>query len=333
MHIKPANVRRFATIFFSAAIFLLSAYYIRNTFEWRAIGSILRAVNLPWLIMGGGTSIMAYWLLRALRWHMLLTKMDVHIPFLDIYLCTAVTLSLSLFTPLQSGEMLKVELLRKYGMMERLPGYGSFVLERIVDLVVVLSMAAVCLITTLRILPNQSYAYGILIGLPVMLFLAWLGLRKSKLKGKLGELVQHVMACTTDVWTLAAVVLVTCASWCSVALSWQIFLSAGSVNLGFVHAMALMSVIALVNIASLIPGGLGVSEAGTAQVLTHFGVATAAAQAGALVLRSYSVVAIVLGLLHLWVWKLIRTARARAAAMAGADTTGEEHLLPADRDR
>jgi len=82
----------------------------------------------------------------------------------------------------------------------------------------------------------------------------------------------------------------------------------------FAQAVALMSIVALISILSLIPGGIGVSEVGTSQMMMHFGIAAAVAQAGSLVLRCYSLVAIGLGAGHLGLWKLVRSRRSRRLA-------------------
>jgi len=46
-------------------------------------------------------------------------------------------MSFAIITPLQSGEALKVEMLKKIGALERVPGYGIFITERILDLITV----------------------------------------------------------------------------------------------------------------------------------------------------------------------------------------------------
>ena len=107
---------------------------------------------------------------------------------------------------------------------------------------------------------------------------------------------------------------ITCVSWASVAFSWQVFLYSGGIHVSFAQAVALMSIVALISILSLIPGGIGVSEVGTSQMLIHFGFAAAVAQAGSLVLRCYSLVAIALGAGHLGLWKLVRSRRSRRLA-------------------
>jgi len=307
---------RIAAFGLSALLLAASGWYIARTFQWGAIGRLLVQVNLLLLLVGGGGSLVLYWLVRALRWQLLLRRTGEKIPFLDVYLCTAVAVSFALFTPLQSGEVLKVELLKKYGMVGRFAGYGTFVVERALDLVVLLSIGCVSLLTTVGVLPERRYVYLIL----ALILLSALGglllALKLRLPGKAGELLGRIQDCVRDPRTLLGAFAITCASWLSVAFSCQVFLYSVGVDLGFLRSMALMALVALISILSLIPGGLGISEATSTQILIQYGLTAPAAQAGSLVLRSYSMLAIGLGAAHLGVWQVARLYRHSSAARA-----------------
>ena len=313
---------------FSLLVFAASIWFIARTFQWGELADVLRGVDVAFLVVGGGASIVAYWGLRTLRWHVLLRRTDTSVPFLDLYLCTAVSLSFSLFTPLQSGEAVKVELLKKYGMIERFPGYGSFLVERALDMAVLVSMACVSLLAIVDILPNRTYALAILGALVAVCSIGLVALAKLRLTGRPQVLLETMRQCVGDVPTLVAVTVISCVSWASVAFSWQVFLYSASIHISFAQAVALMSIVALINIASLIPGGLGVSEVGTSTMLMHFGFATAVSQAGSLVLRCYSLVAIGLGAGHLGLWKLVRLRRDRRIRVVRA--TAEPRAADAD---
>jgi uncharacterized membrane protein YbhN (UPF0104 family) len=308
--LRPALVVLFGSVLFAAC-----AWYMARTFEWKQIGDLLVKVNVPCLVLGGGLSIVAYWMLRALRWHILLRRANVSVPLFDLYMCTAVCLSLALFTPLQSGEALKVEFLRKYGTMRGVPGYATFLVERVLDLTTILAMACWSLLTVLDILPSWFHAYGLIAALPVLGAGGIFGLRRLRLKGRMGELLDAMRHCVGDPATLVLVLLITFSSWVTVVVSWQVVLYSAGIPLGFGQAVALVSLIALVSVVSLIPGGLGISEVGVFQMLMQFGFTALIAQAGALVLRSFTVAAIAFGIGHLGLWKLVRTIGGRGAAL------------------
>ena len=316
-HNETAGKRhRMLLVGFSAVVFAASAWYIWRSFQWRDLGHVLKEVNLLCLIAGGGLSIVIFWMLRTLRWHILLLRTGAHVPLLDLYLCTAVSLSFTLFTPLQSGEIIKIELLKRHGLIQRSPGYGSFLVERALDLGALLAMACVSLMTAINILPNRAYIYCIGGGLVLACATGLVVLLKLELNGWPQQLKEHMRQCVGDVPTLVLVTAITGISWASVAISWQVFLYSGGLSLGFAKAVALMSTVSLVSILSLIPGGIGISEVGVSQILMRLGFAAVAAQAGSLVLRSVSLVAIVLGVCHLWLWKLVRAKRKRRLATA-----------------
>ncbi|NLN75949.1 MAG: flippase-like domain-containing protein, partial [Armatimonadetes bacterium] len=114
-----------------------------RSFHWVVIASILKKTNLFLLIFGCGVSILIFWVLRALRWYILLRKMGVQISIVSLYMCTAITVGLATMTPLRSGEILRTEFLKRYGLLERAPGYGSFIIERIIDMVMVAFLATI----------------------------------------------------------------------------------------------------------------------------------------------------------------------------------------------
>ncbi len=299
-------MRRALAAGFAVIVFAASVWFIWRTFQWRDLGRMLGHVNLTCLLAGGGLSIVVFWMLRTLRWHILLRRIGTRVRLLDLYLCTAVSLSFALFTPLQSGEALKVELLKERGLIRRSPGYGSFLIERVLDSLALLTMACVSLLTIIDLMPGRRYVYSILGGLVLACVAGLIGITKLELNGWPQQLRKNMCQCMADLPTLALATAITCVSWAAVAFSWQIFLYSAGIAIGFTKAVALMAIVSAIGILSLIPGGVGVSEIGASQLLMRFGLSAATAQAGALVLRSISLVAIALGAGHLSLWKLIR---------------------------
>jgi uncharacterized membrane protein YbhN (UPF0104 family) len=315
----PPRSRRVITLGVSGVILVACIWYILRTFQWRDIGQTLQRVNVAVLVLGGSASIVAYWMLRSLRWHILLRRTKHDVPLLDLYMSTSVALSFAIFTPFQTGEMLKVELLKKNGMLERFPGYGSLMVEKLLDLASLVSLACISLLTTFDFITDRRYAYY---GLVLTLIAGGFGLfllSKLRLKGRLQMLIQQASECVGDLPTLAMVLLITLLSWALVAITWQVLLFSGGIYLTFWMAAAMMSVVSMISILSLIPGGIGISEVGTSQVLMYFGYATTIAQAGAIDLRAYSVIALLLGLSHLALWRIAQFYRHRRPAAGLAD--------------
>ncbi|HEX3724034.1 MAG TPA: lysylphosphatidylglycerol synthase transmembrane domain-containing protein, partial [Nitrolancea sp.] len=210
-------------------------------------------------------------------------------------------------------EILKIELLKKHGLLDRSPGYGSFLVERAVDLATVLFLGCVSVLTTFDILPNRVYAYSLIAFIIVASTAGVYLLHRLHLDGSAQATIQAMRECIGDVRGFILIVLITATSWSALAVGWQFCLAAAAIHLSFGQAIAFMSIVALINVLSLIPGGLGVSEAGGARLLMRLGSPEASAQAGVIVLRSYTVIALVLGVLHFGLWTLVRRRRLRNA--------------------
>lgn len=302
---SPRGPRRLAGWIFAAVLLAASVAYIAATFQWRKALAILAHVQVAWFFLGGGAAVLAYWALRALRWQLLLRGMGTRAPFADLYLASSIALSLSVVTPLQSGEAFKVELLRRQGHVQRLPGYSAFVIERVADLYVVAALGALSLVGASRF--SLAVAAVALAGAPVAAFLV---LHRVRLAGRVGAFVGHLQEGVSSARALFALLLVTAAGWLAIALGWNAALRSIAVALDARQTLGLLSFVTLATLASLIPGGLGIAEAGIAELLRRFGADDALAQAGALVLRGFSPLVVALGLAHLLAMRL-RSAVAR----------------------
>ena len=298
----PNTLRSIAAKCVGALVLVVCGVYIWRSFQWQQAFGLLSKADPVWFLAGGGAGILVFWIMRALRWQLLLRGMKTETRFIDLYLCSAVALSLSVFTPLQSGELIKVELLRKHGQVARLPGYSAFLLERIADLYAIIAMGMVALVFRLG-----SVSQGA-IGLLAMLLLAlpvaaYLLLHRLRPQGRLGQVVAQVQGGVGSPAVLCMVLVLTFLGWAMVALAWQACFVSLSIALGFIDMLGLLSAITLASIISFIPGGIGVAEAGVTEILIGHGIGAPLAQAGALLLRALSFVTISLGLLH---WLLLR---------------------------
>lgn len=299
------SVKRVAAWIVVGALFSACIWYMARSFQWAAIGAILKQTDL-WLLIGGcGISILVYWALRALRWYVLLRKMGVKISLVSLYMCTAITVGLATLTPLRSGEILRTEFLKRYGLLERAPGYGSFIIERIIDMAIVACLAAFSVMRGLSITMNSTAIYAAAGGIAAAAFFGLYLFAKVGVRGKIGECVAAMKSCASDAATIMTVTLISMASWTVIILGWQLALCSLSLNPGFGSVAAIMSIITIIGLLSCIPGGLGVSEVGVTEFMMHYGYAAPQAQAGALVLRAYGLLTLAMSLIHLLIWRQV----------------------------
>lgn len=285
-------------------LFSLCFCYIVLYFQWASILQTLLGTSLAWLLGAGTATIMCYWILRTYRLHILLKTMDVHVGFSKLYVITAIAMALSIITPLQSGEILKVELLKRSGALERSIGYAIFMAEKILDLMVVLVLAIFSIffgiekILSSKILIGASAA--LLVGLVIIVGIA------GHLPGSnsVSRFFLPVRQCMESKKVSLALILLTISGWLVIAMGWYACLRSISVLVTPLQSVALVSVITIINIMSLVPGAVGVSEVSVAAFLVHLHHSTAAAQAGAVILRIYGLLALLIGMFHyLWLEK------------------------------
>lgn len=300
--------RRMFSIIIGAVIFAVSISYIIAYFQWQEILSVLFRVNFFWLLGGGFFSILLYWLIRALRWSILLQSVGVQIHFLRLYLIGAVSMAFSIITPMQSGEAVKVELLKKTGDLNRLPGYSVFVVEKIMDVVVVGLLAAVCVLLGLAGFLDEKIILlaSVAVVAGFVIFLITIQAIRPSESSLIGRFLVPLNQCIKNGKILALITTLTLAGWLVVALGWYFCLRSISISLSFFQTLALTSIITLVNVLSLIPGAIGISEAGIAAFLVYLGYTEPMGQAGGLILRIYGFMLLLLGILHYIVIKLMR---------------------------
>jgi len=294
----------------SAVIFFLCAYYVVNNFQWRAIFPLLSQVDLKWFLGAGAGSILFYWLIRTARWFVLLKAADIHIDFYRLYLVGVISMAFAIVTPFQSGEAVKVELLKKVGALDRIPGYGIFMTERILDLIIVLLMALICLLFGVVKYLDRWTMFAAVALILICITVFFLIIRRTSPGNAVGRFFQPFNQCVKNGRVLTIVVSLTIASWFIIILGWYASLRSIAISINFPEMVALTTITTLISILSLIPGALGISEVSISSFLVYFQQDIPLAQTGALIIRLYGVMALILGFIHLLpFWKLIRAGK------------------------
>jgi uncharacterized membrane protein YbhN (UPF0104 family) len=289
----------------AAVIFSASVWYVAASFQWSDILAILTRVNPGWILVALST-IIAFWLIRTMRWYFLLKRSGVTIPFKDLYICSAAALGFAIITPFQSGELLKIEMLKKGGQIQRIKGYSSFAIERFCDVAVLLSITGVAVFVFLNSGDRRTLLWVLAAMancLICVVFILW----KVTLPGRAGrfqhELRQYLGA--FSVWMSTMTLTVLC--WAMVTVGWYFCFAAIGVNVGFFNTFMLTATATIINVASFVPGAVGVSEAGISFLLVQLGQTQALAQAGAIVLRLYAILILICGAGHYLVWRKLNS--------------------------
>jgi uncharacterized membrane protein YbhN (UPF0104 family) len=304
----PSFIRSFVRVAFSFLVLALCVRYIVVHFDWKEIRTVMQQGHPAMFIATTVACTLAYWALRTWRWRILLgTTQAARIPWLDLYLCTASGLALALVTPFQSGEAVKVELLRKLGRIERFDGYSSFAIERLLDFGSVLVLALIAVAADPVWGLNSNVLVGVCCVFAIGILAVWLLI--AKIGRSAGGWLQRLQCYTARPAALAGATILSLASWLIVVAAWHGCLRGVNISLPAIQSVGLTSVMTLVNILSLIPGAVGISEAGIAMFLQRIGHEAANAQAGALMVRVFSLIVIGLGILHFLLWQAVRKER------------------------
>jgi uncharacterized membrane protein YbhN (UPF0104 family) len=297
-------VKKTFYILIPLAIFTFCVVYIIQNFRWILIFKQLKETDLVGFILGAGSSIVFYFLLKTLRWFYILRKQDIKVHFKFIYFYSAVSLSVALITPLQMGEIVKVELLKRFNEIPRSQAYSIFLFERVIDFFIVIFVALISLLIFFNPFKGILKIYSVFF----ILFICLLSIILFKKYGgvcKINEFLNYFKLCFNDIKTLVLTIIFTLFSWLIIALGWQVSLYSISLSIGFFRSLSLMSIATLINIGSLIPGAVGVSEVGISEILYHFDANSVSSKAGALILRVYGLFTMFLGLIHYLIWMFL----------------------------
>ena len=130
--------------------------------SWREIKGELDSINYTWILF----AIVLYWVelpLRIVRWRVLLSKLkppvaghQVAIAFMSGYAANNVL-------PAKLGEAFRADLLGRLANVSRLAAFGSIIVERLFDMVMILAMTAwgVLFITTTHLDTLEEVIMGL----------------------------------------------------------------------------------------------------------------------------------------------------------------------------
>lgn len=302
--VRPSRSRRFVRWAMAGVAAVICLAYIGLTFNWSGIAEVLHGTDLATFFAGGCTTILVYFVIRTLRWSIVLRAVGVRPSFGSLYRWSVFSQAAIVVTPFQSGEVLKVEMLHGAGHSGRVDGYGGFAVERMADVAVLASMAAVAMVFSLE-RPGAPARAVLVVALGAVLLIAIAALLARHRLGFVTEMARSALVVGRQPAVVVPVLLYTVASWSVVALGWLFTLRSIGIDLSFAQSAGLVSVVTIVNVASLIPGAVGISEVGITESLVRLGYGAAQAQAGALLIRAYALEVLALAAIHFVVWRLV----------------------------
>ncbi len=305
VNLIKSNYKRPLLFIFSAVVLGVCLIYLFSTFQWVEISELLFNTNyvVSQLVLMVLT-IPLYWVVRTWRWLFMLRRSGFECKFSELYMVTAIALSVAQFAPFQSGEVMKMELMKKRGGLGRSQGYSSFLVERFADLFIV-SVTAIVAILVLSELTFERNTIYIFMAMALICAVGFLFLlRFLRNNPKVAEFSENILLFVKSPGLIIPILLLTCLSWLVVAAGWYFALSSLKISTGYLPIILLVALVTVINLSSFIPGSVGVSEVSIAIILISLKVEPASAQAGALIIRGYGVLISLIGGMHYLLYHL-----------------------------
>ena len=257
-------------------------------FDWRTIGQALTHLNVGLLLGAGIPLLLAICAVRGWRWLVVLGIQPSPANLWQSFCANGAAAGLASLTPFQLGEAIKIRMIPdRHDTAWRL-GVSGFFVERLLDLTTLCSVG----------LLGLAFHFGHAWAAPLALLLPLLGslllsllCRRIRLPAKMrpyAEVLHHPTR-------IAVAATLTVLLWLLYASLWWTAMHAMNVALGFSQVAILLGGVMLAVVASMTPGGLGVSELGSRGLLLWLGLSAADAEIGAIAIRLLTPLAVVVG--------------------------------------
>lgn len=282
------RLKRYLRHTFVTVVLLLCVAATLRLFDWRVVGKALSNLDLGLLLGAGIPLLLAIYLVRGLRWLAVLGIPPSGANLWQSFCANGAAVGLGSLTPFQIGEVIKVKIIPEHhGTAWRL-GVSAFFVERLLDL------GTLCSVGLAGLALHFGYAWIA----PLVLLLPLTGLLLLSLLCRRIRLPLKVQP-YTEVFhhtprVIAAAVL-TVPLWLLYVALWSIATRSMNVPLDFPQVAILLGGVMLAVVASMTPGGLGVSELGSRGLLLWLGLSPADAEIGAIAVRLITPMAVVAG--------------------------------------
>jgi uncharacterized membrane protein YbhN (UPF0104 family) len=250
-----------------------------RVFNWQDALLAIKHVRVGFLLTGAFSILLVIYSIRGARW---LAALGVGFTFGKFWqsLCAnGAAAGLAVVTPFKAGEAIKVRLLPDQAGADWRQGVSGFLLERLMDLFGVLGTGGCGLLL--------HFGFGWFSPLPLLLPLAaGLALRVMATHSRhIPARIRYYFEAFSDTRRVVGTALLTIPLWLGYACLWWVAVAATGVAVGFSDVAIVLGGVMLLVVASMAPGGLGVSELSIRGILIWLQVSTQNAEAAAIGIR------------------------------------------------
>lgn len=285
----------------------VALWYSTRGIEWARFGEAMRGFNLLWLVPGLATFYYSMYL-RSVRWG-LLFRPHYHLSGARLFRPLMICFGFNSILPGRVGEFARAYMVGKQEKTGVTTALATVLAERIFDGVTLLAMLAIALGFLPPIDPDFSYAWGkvvlnadrlnmsiavlikgcfVLTAGVIVFMIPWtqrtmvtiiraLDFLPEKLRNGLIHMVEQLargFSALGQVWPLVQIVFYSIVLWLLVGLSNLMIAYGFGLDMNFLQALALVTMIGLFIIIPAAPGYWGLYEAGGIFTLIVLGVTT-----------------------------------------------------------
>ena len=210
---------------------------------------------------------LALFIIRTIRWRTILTAANIRLSFIDAHLLAASSMGLSIFTPAQSGDVLKIEFLKsKYGIQRR-KSFSTLVLEKIQDLSFLSLASIIFLVYKGKEILQLNYAILITVVILVLIALFVIILTLHRKFEVIKTLLLSFKGLIKRLDILIISFIFTLAYWLVCSWIWVLLARIVNIEITLTMMLLVMSATNLFGVLTLIPGAIGAMEVSSALLI------------------------------------------------------------------
>ena len=245
----------------------------------------------------------AYLMLQTLRWRMLLSAQSIHVSYPRLFLIYLTGMFYGLITPGRAGNLVKAVYIKQLSGAPLVRCANSVVLERLLDLLVILILASIGATAYLPLdaffrIAGGALGLVLLVGIALLFgnarFSAWfvrsipIPLPGALLRARVREALAVFFQATPHFRQMIVPLLVTCGSWVVLYSAGYLVLAALSAKVPWPACIVLLPIGTAVALIPITVGGWGTREVALAALFEQFNV-------GLSTVISYSLIAYIIG--------------------------------------
>lgn len=249
--------------------------------------------------------IFLMFLIKTWRWMVYLKAIGVKLKFWEAYQLVVPSIASALFTPAQTGDVLKIEFLKNHKKIPRRESFATVLVEKAMDFILVFVVfCAAIVFFSLKMMSLNLKAVMLAVALGLILFGIFVKL-VLKRQNVFARIVHNTKKILVDAKAMVYSSILTIIYWALIGLNWVFVAKVVNLNISFFTMLCVLSVGTILGLISFIPGALGIMEYSTVFLFSTFlGVSSSLATLFALSSRVYSIIVYVVAYLHIFFKKI-----------------------------